>query len=171
MHLPFIVHTRASQMYLPITCSYKAQTCVSLYQCWVVLISVQDDGDGCKSTSKNELLQPRRTLANNIPLHAIQSKPIKSFNKPIAIHNMRQTHSIISVYLNSVYYLISYTRLFTKLNLLEILLYVTFLTKKFSRSTVLKASIKVDFSKLESNDICLSHYSMFYSDSNNWCSN
>ena len=43
---------------------------------------------------------------------------------------------VISVYLNSVCYLISYTRLFTKLNLFEILLYVTFLTTKFSRSAV-----------------------------------
>ena len=43
---------------------------------------------------------------------------------------------VISVYLNFVSYLISYTRLFTKLNLFKILLYVTFLTTKFSRSTV-----------------------------------
>ena len=42
----------------------------------------------------------------------------------------------ISVYLNSVCYLISCTRLFTKLNLFEVLLHVTFLTTKFSRSTV-----------------------------------
>ena len=42
----------------------------------------------------------------------------------------------ISIYLNSVCYLISYTRLLTKLNPFEILLYVTFLTTKFSRFTV-----------------------------------
>ena len=46
---------------------------------------------------------------------------------------MRQTH-VISLYLNSVCYLISYTRLFTRLNFFEILLYVI-LTTKFSRST------------------------------------
>ena len=38
-------------------------------------------------------------------------------------------------------YLISYTRLFTKLNLFIILLYVTFLTTKFSRSTVYRSCI------------------------------
>ena len=43
---------------------------------------------------------------------------------------------VIFVYLNSLCYLISYTRLFTKLNLFEILFYITFLTTKFSRSTV-----------------------------------
>ena len=37
-----------------------------------VLISVQDDGDGCESTLKDELPQPRGSLANNIPLRAIE---------------------------------------------------------------------------------------------------
>ena len=40
--------------------------------CWIVLISVQDDGDGCESTSKDELPQPRGSLANNIPSRAIE---------------------------------------------------------------------------------------------------
>ena len=37
-----------------------------------VLISVQDDGDGCESTLKDELPQPRGSLANNIPSRAIE---------------------------------------------------------------------------------------------------
>ena len=45
-------------------------------------------------------------------------------------------HIVISVYLNAVCYLISYTRFFTYLNLFKILLSVTFLTTKFSKSTV-----------------------------------
>ena len=48
---------------------------------------------------------------------------------------------VISIYLNSVCYLISFTRLFTKLNLFEILLYVIFITTKVSRSTVFMLSI------------------------------
>ena len=43
---------------------------------------------------------------------------------------------VISVYLNSVWYLILYTRLFTKLNLFEILLNVTFIAMKVFGSTV-----------------------------------
>ena len=37
-----------------------------------MLISVQDDGDGCESTPKDELPQPRGSLADNIPSHAIE---------------------------------------------------------------------------------------------------
>ena len=43
---------------------------------------------------------------------------------------------VISVHLNFVCYLISYTTLFMKLNLFEILFYITFITTKVSRSTV-----------------------------------
>ena len=41
--------------------------------CHIVLISVQDDGDDCESTLKDELHvpQPRGSLANNIPSCAI----------------------------------------------------------------------------------------------------
>ena len=39
--------------------------------CRIVLISVQDDGDGCEGTSKDELPQPRGSLANNIPSRVI----------------------------------------------------------------------------------------------------
>ena len=51
------------------------------------------------------------------------------FNNTTAIHNTDQTKwsvkcIVISVCLNFVCYLISYTRLFMKLNLFEILLYV-----------------------------------------------
>ena len=40
--------------------------------CWIVLVSVQDDGDGCESTLKDELPQPRGSLANNMPSCAIE---------------------------------------------------------------------------------------------------
>ena len=52
-----------------------------------------------------------------------------------AIHNMHQTkrrmHSNFCTFKFHIY-LISYTKLFTKLNLFEILLYVTFITMKIS---------------------------------------
>ena len=43
---------------------------------------------------------------------------------------------VISIYLNSVCYLITYFRLFTKLNLFKILFYITFITTKVSRSMI-----------------------------------
>ena len=53
---------------------YEAQTFVRFISCRIVLINVQDDGDGCESTLNDELRipQPRGSLANNIPLHAIE---------------------------------------------------------------------------------------------------
>ena len=48
---------------------------------------------------------------------------------------------VISLYLNSVY-LILYTTLYAKLNLFEILLYVTFITK-VSKSTILPPFVKL----------------------------
>ena len=51
----------------------------------------------------------------------------------IAIHNMHQMHSNFHVFKFRVN-LISYTRLFMKLNLFKILLYVTFITTKIFRS-------------------------------------
>ena len=46
---------------------YEAQHAFRFISCRIVLISVQDDSDGCESTSKDELPQPRGSLANNIP--------------------------------------------------------------------------------------------------------
>ena len=77
---------------------YEAQHAFRFISCRIVLISVQDDGDGCESTLKDELPQPRGSLANNIPSHGIQSKPIKSFDKMIAIHNTLQMHSNFSIF-------------------------------------------------------------------------
>ena len=70
MHLPFIVHTRARQMYVTITCT-RFKRAFRFISCQIVLITVQDDGNGCESTSKDELPQPRESLANNIPSRAI----------------------------------------------------------------------------------------------------
>ena len=71
MHLPFIAHTCARQMYVTITCT-RLKRAFRFISCRIVLISVQDDGDGCESTSKDELPQPRGSLANNIPSRAIE---------------------------------------------------------------------------------------------------
>ena len=71
MHLPFKVHTCACQMYVTIMCT-RLKCAISFISRRVVLISVQDNGDSCESTSKDELPQPRGSLANNIPLHAIE---------------------------------------------------------------------------------------------------
>ena len=97
MHLSFIAHTRAHLMYVTIACMrLKHALCFISFR--IVLISVQDDGDSCESTSKDELPQSRGSLANNIPLRAIKSKPIKSFDKTIAIHNTRQTHNNFRIF-------------------------------------------------------------------------
>ena len=71
MHLPYIMHTRARQIYVTIMCT-RLKCAFRFISCWIVLISVQDDGDGCESTSKDELPQPRGSLANNIPSRTIE---------------------------------------------------------------------------------------------------
>ena len=70
MHLPFIAHTRACQMYLTISCT-RLKRVFHFISCRIILISLQDDGDGYVSASKDELPQPRGSLANNIPSCAI----------------------------------------------------------------------------------------------------
>ena len=70
MHLPFIAHTHACQMYVTIMCM-RLKRVFHFISCQIVLINVQDDGDCCESTLKDELPQPRGSLANNIPSHAI----------------------------------------------------------------------------------------------------
>ena len=72
MHLPFIAHTRAHQIYVIITCTRLKRAFRFINCCQIVLISVQDDDDGCEGTSKDELPQPRGSSANNIPLRAIE---------------------------------------------------------------------------------------------------
>ena len=97
--------------------------------------SVQDDGDSCKSTLKDELPLAKRVFSKQYTFtyyRASQSR-VSTRRSPFTTCVKRM---VISVYLNSMCYLILYTRLFTKLNLFKILLYVTFLTTKFSRSTV-----------------------------------
>ena len=64
MHLLFIAHTHACQMYVTITCT-RPKRAFRFISCRIVLI--QDDGDGCESTSKHELPQPRGSLVKNIP--------------------------------------------------------------------------------------------------------
>ena len=70
MHLPFIAHTCAHQMYVTITCSVR-NVCFALLVDCTDTVSVQDDGDSCESTLKDKLPQPRGSLANNIPSRAI----------------------------------------------------------------------------------------------------
>ena len=64
------------------------------------VISVQDDGDGCESTSKDELPQPKGSLANNIPSRAIEqaNQEFRQDNPAIAIHNTCQTHSNFRIF-------------------------------------------------------------------------
>ena len=71
MHLPYIAHTRARQIYVTIMYT-RLKHAFRFISCWIVLIRVQDNGDGCESTSKDELPQPRGSLASNIPLHTIE---------------------------------------------------------------------------------------------------
>ena len=71
MHLHFKAHTRARQMYVTIMCM-RLKLVFHFISCRVVLISVQDDADGCESTSKDELPQPKGSLANNVLSCAIE---------------------------------------------------------------------------------------------------
>ena len=151
MHLPFIAHTRARQMYVTVMCT-RLKRVFRFISCRIVLISVQYDGDGCESidtiyytvvysiygesTSKDKLPQPSWSVFTKqytFACYRARQSRVSTRWSPFTTHVKR---IVISVYLNSVCYLISYTWLFTKLNLFELLLYVTFLTTKFSRSTV-----------------------------------
>ena len=138
MHLPFIAHTRARQVYVTImrTRLKRAFRFISFR------ISCTD-----KCTERWRRLwkylkgwatSAKRFFSKQYSFACYRASQSKIFDKMIAIpaFTTRIKRIVISVYLNSVCYLISYTRLFTKLNLFKILLYVTFLTTKFSRSTV-----------------------------------
>ena len=66
MHLPFIVHACAYQMYMKITCTRL--NCVLLDS----KLTVKCIGRWCcERTAKNELHDPRGSLANDIPSYAI----------------------------------------------------------------------------------------------------
>ena len=115
---------------------YQAQTCTLFYY----QIASTDKFTGWwhyESTLKDVLPDPRGCLANHIPSRAIEQANQEVWQDNHHAQLTPVKHIVISVYLNSVCYLISYTRLFTKLNLFEILLYITFITMKVSRSTVL----------------------------------
>ena len=116
MHLPFIAHTHARQMYVTIMCT-RLKHAFCFISCWIVLISVQDNGDGCESTSKDELPQPSRRVFSKqytFACYRASQSRVSTGRSPFTTHVKR---IVISIYLNSVCYLISYTRLFTKLNL------------------------------------------------------
>ena len=86
----------------------------------------------------------KRVLANKIP-----SSTVEQINQEV---QQKDCHSqyvsseasirciVIFLYLKSIY-LISYTRLFTKLNLFEILIYSTFITMKISRYMVISHTL------------------------------
>ena len=72
---------------------YEAQMYTSLYY-------NTDNCTGrwhCGSAPKDELPDPRESLANKI-LPVLQSKPIKRFDKMTAIHNMCQMHSNFCIF-------------------------------------------------------------------------
>ena len=71
MHLPFIAHIHACQMYVTIMCMRLKCTFHFITEL-IVPISVQDDGVTCGSTSKGKLRELRGSLANDIPSCAIE---------------------------------------------------------------------------------------------------
>ena len=70
--------------------------------CRIVLISVQDDarddGNGCESTSKDALPQPRGSLANNIPSCGIEQAN-QEFRQDDRHSNMRKMHSNFRIFI------------------------------------------------------------------------
>ena len=87
MYLLFIAHTHAFQMYVTITCTRRKHA-FHFISFRIVLISVQDDGDGCESTSNDELPQPRGSLANNVP-----SRATEQANQDFQQDNRHSQHS------------------------------------------------------------------------------
>ena len=134
MHLPFIVHTHAHQMYVTTTCT-RLKRAFHFISCQIVMISVQDDGDGCKSTyfegwttSASRVFSKQYTF---VCYRASQSM-VSTRWSPFTIH---VKCIVISVYLNSMLFNFVYW-IICEIKSLWNLLYVTFLTTKFSRSTV-----------------------------------
>ena len=106
MHLPFIAHWHSC---MPNVCDnnvHEAQMC-SLFYYLKVLISVLD-GWHCGSTPKDQLADPRGSLANDIPSHAIEQA-----NQEVQQDDChsQHTHSNICIFkfcvlFNFVYYII-----------------------------------------------------------------
>ena len=69
--------------------------CTSFYQL-IALISVQDD-DAVEVLRRMNYLS-QEGLQQTIYLSVLQSKPVKRFNKMIAIYNMRQVHSDFRIF-------------------------------------------------------------------------
>ena len=106
-----------------------------------VLISVQDNGAVEVLLRMNYLSQ--KVFSKQYTFLCYRASQSRcSTSRPLfttrAGSNMHQTkrHTHSNFRLNSMCYLISYTRLFMKLNLLEILLYVTYIAMKLPRSIV-----------------------------------
>ena len=145
MHLPFIVHIHARQMYVTITCTqlkcalHFIRGFISwLYWYWT-----------CRTMALWNYFEGWTTWAKRVSskhytfscYRASQSRDSKRWPPFTTCVKPSVKHIVISVHLNSLCYLIPYTRLFTKLNFFEILLYVTILLTKFSRSTVILWSL------------------------------
>ena len=88
----------------------------------------------CGSTPKDELSDPRGSLANEIEQANQEDRQDNCHS-----HNTHQTkcqmHNNFGIFKFHVY-LILYARLFTKLNLFKTLRYGTFIAMKISRTTV-----------------------------------
>ena len=102
---------------------YEAQTCTLFYYL-IVLISVQDDGTVEVLHKGYELPDPRGSLANGRYIFlSYRTGQSRGSTRPTVIKPSIK-HIVISIFLNSVCYLISYTRLFIKLNLFEFYFYI-----------------------------------------------
>ena len=107
----------------------------------VILISVQDNGAMEVLLRMNYLNQKVFSKRCTFLCYRASQSRCSTRRPPFttrASSNMHQTkrHTHSNFRLNSMCYLISYTRLFTKLNLLETLLYVTYIAMKLPRSIV-----------------------------------
>ena len=112
MHLPFIAHNHACQIY--VTIMYTRLKCaLHFITGMIVLISVQDHGTVDVLQRINYLI--KEGLYQTIYLPVIPSKPIKSFNKAIGIHNMHQTHGNFCIFkFHLLFNFVYSSRLFTK---------------------------------------------------------
>ena len=145
MHHPFIVHTRTCQMYVTITCArLKHAPCFITWSYWYVYRTLALWN--WVGISKNELAHTwaKRVFSKLYTFscyRASQSRGTTRRPSFTACVKPSIKYIVIFIYFNSVCYLISYTRLFTKLNLFLILLYIAFLTTKFFRSRVVKYNV------------------------------
>ena len=114
MHLPFIAHTCASQMYVTITCMR-----LKCALCFISWLYRQDHG-AVEVYFEGWTTWAKMVFSKRYTFPCYRASQSRGSTRRLSFTTCVKSsikHIVISIYLNSMCYLFSYTRLFTKLNL------------------------------------------------------